>query len=260
MSIPFVSGIGGVLSADIAVPEHPQMVHFYSRVLGTGDAPLWREDLMNNLGVPIIGLGARSPEHARLPLQWMPHIQVADVGDSVAIALGLGGDELMHARNDEGESQWAVLLDPSGAAFGLIPVVSPDALPAMDDDVATPGRIAWLDLTVADAAATRDFYQQVVGWTAKDVKMADESGQYVDFDLCGDDGVPAARVRHARGSNAGLPPIWMIHLPVGDLEQSLKRVRREGGTVIKSSPGSDAKNACAAIRDPAGACLALVAG
>ena len=55
-----------------------------SRVLSTGTNPLWREaDLMNNLGFPVIGLGARSPEYADLPLQWMPHIQVADVGASV---------------------------------------------------------------------------------------------------------------------------------------------------------------------------------
>ena len=48
---------GGVLSADIAVPEHQREVAFYSRILTTGENPLWREDLMNNMGMPIIGLG-----------------------------------------------------------------------------------------------------------------------------------------------------------------------------------------------------------
>ena len=60
MSDPLVTGVGGVLSADIAVPEHAREVRFYSRVLTTGENPLWREDLMNNLGMPVIGLGARS--------------------------------------------------------------------------------------------------------------------------------------------------------------------------------------------------------
>ncbi len=70
MRDPFVPLVGGVLSADIAVPEHDREMRFYSRVLGTGESPLWREnDLMNNLGMPIIGLGARSPEYAHLPLQ-----------------------------------------------------------------------------------------------------------------------------------------------------------------------------------------------
>ena len=60
MSDPFVPRVGGVLSADIAVPDHEREVRFYSRVLGTGDTPLWREDLMNNLGIPIVGLGVSS--------------------------------------------------------------------------------------------------------------------------------------------------------------------------------------------------------
>jgi len=89
MSTPFVPRVGGILSADIAVPDHERELRFYSRVLSTGDKPLWRDDLMNNQGAPIIGLGARTPEHADLPLQWMPHIQVADVAASARQAVDL---------------------------------------------------------------------------------------------------------------------------------------------------------------------------
>jgi len=67
MSDAFVPRVGGILSADIAVPEHEREVRFYSHVLSTGENPLWREDLMNNLGMPVIGLGASSPEYAHLP-------------------------------------------------------------------------------------------------------------------------------------------------------------------------------------------------
>src|SRR5690606_40554430 len=98
MSNLLAPGVGAVLSADIAVPEHERVMRFYSRVLGSGDDPLWRDDLMNNLGMPIIGLGARTDELSHLPLQWMPHIQVADVAASARRAPGLGGRELMHAR------------------------------------------------------------------------------------------------------------------------------------------------------------------
>jgi len=82
MRNPFAPGIGGVLSADIAVPEHERELRFYSQILTTGSAPLWRDDLMNNRGTPVIGLGARSSEYEVLPLQWMPHSQVSDVGAS----------------------------------------------------------------------------------------------------------------------------------------------------------------------------------
>ena len=266
MSHLFVPRVGAVFSADIAVPEHEQAVRFYSRVLSTGDRPLWREeDLMNNRGMPIIGLGARTEEYADLPLQWMPHIQVADVARSARRALDLGGSELMHARDDDGTSQWAVLLDPDGAAFGIIPVVPAEAIaPGAGDSRADPdgsvGRIAWLDLTVRDADASRDFYREVVGWSVQDVEMTDAGERYADYNLLGDDGIPAAGVCHARGVNGGLPAVWMIYLPVGDLAESLRRVPEEGGTIAKEMKGGDGLPAYAAVRDPAGAYFALVSG
>ena len=260
MNDPFVPRVGGILSADIAVPEHEREVRFYSRVLSTGENPLWREDLMNNLGMPIVGLGARTAEYAHLPLQWMPHIQVADVAASVERALDLGGSELMHGKDDDGKSQWAVLLDPNGAAFGIIPVVSADAIPPTDGAAARAGRISWLDLTVPDASATRDFYRQVVDWSVQDVEMEDASERYADHNMCGDDGNPAAGVCNARGVNLGLPPIWMIYLPVGDLAESVRRVREEGGKIIKATQGNDGAYEYAVIQDPVGAYLALVPG
>ncbi|MBZ0111718.1 MAG: VOC family protein [Thermoanaerobaculia bacterium] len=265
MNDPFVPRVGGILSADIAVPEHDREVRFYSRVLSTGENPLWREDLMNNLGMPIIGLGERSAEYAHLPLQWMPHIQVADVAASVQRALALGGRELIHGKDDDGKSQWAVLLDPNGAAFGIIPVVAAEAIPTPDnvasrDAVARGGRIAWLGLTVTDASATHDFYRQVVDWSVQDVEMEDAGGSYTDYNLFGDDGNLAAGVHHARGVNLGLPPVWMIYLSVGDLAESLRRVREGGGKVVKETLGNDGEPDHAVIQDPVGAYLALVAG
>jgi len=265
MSDAFVPRVGGILSADIAVPEHEREMRFYSHVLSTGENPLWREDLMNNLGMPVIGLGARSAEYAHLPLEWMPHIQVADVAASVAQALDLKGSELMHGKDDDGKSQWAVLLDPNGAAFGIIPVVSAESIPTTEgvasrDAAARAGCISWLDLTVSDASATRDFYRQVVDWSVQDVEMEDAGERYADYNMFGADGSPAAGVCHARGVKLGLPPIWMIYLPVGDLAESLRRVREGGGKVINATRGTDGKSACAVVQDPVGAWLALVPG
>ena len=259
MSELFVPRAGAVFSADIAVPEHEQALRFYSRVLSTGEHPLWREeDLMNNLGMPIIGVGARSAEHAHLPLQWMPHIQVADVTASVQRALDLGGSVLMNAKDDEGTSQWAVLLDPNGAAFGIIPIIPAEAIPPMSGETTPVGRIAWLDLTVSDAAATSDFYRQVVGWSVQNVELEDEGEHYADYTMLGDDGTSAAGVCHARGANVGLPSVWMIYLPVGDLAESLRRVQGEGGKVVKAVQGQDGAYVYAAVQDPAGAYVALM--
>ena len=265
MSDAHLPRVGGTLSADIAVPGHERELRFYSRVLCTGKRPLWRGDLMNNRGMPVIGLGKRTPEYANLPLQWMPHIQVADVAASVERALDRGGSELLHGKGDDGTSQWAVLLDPDGAAFGIIPVVSKESMPQPDDTIQRDagtgvGSIAWLDLTVADAPRAMDFYRQVVGWSVRDVDMEDGGETYTDYEMLGEDGHPAAGVCHARGANRGLPAIWLLYLPVGDLGESLRRVEEEGGTILKATRGGDGAYASAVIQDPVGACLALVAG
>ncbi len=265
MDGPFHPQVGAVLSADIAVPEHEREVRFYSRVLSTGTAPLWREDLMNNLGLPIIGLGERNAEMAVLPLQWMPHIQVADVAGSVQRALNRGGSLLMEMKDDSGASQWAVLQDPAGAAFGIIPVVPQDAIPpeaqaAGAEGGAAVGRIAWLDLTVPDAATLRDFYREVVGWSVHDVEMNHGGEGYADFGMLGENGKPVAGVCHARGVNRGLPPVWLLYLPVGDFDESLRRVADEGGTVLKETRGGEGGFTYAVIQDPVGACVALTPG
>ena len=261
----FVPRVGGVLSADIAVPQHEREVRFYARVLGTGAEPFWREDLMNNHGAPIIGLGEQVPEYAHLPLQWMPHIQVADVGASVERALELGGVQLML---DE-QARWAVLQDPWGAAFGIMPVVPAEALPQPGGNASDTGHIAGIDLTAADAEAARDFYSQVVGWS---VRPGDGD---VAFAMDAADGHPVARIYGARDSSpdsstqgagshsstrdasSDLPAVWLLRLPVGDLEESLRRVREEGGKVFGAA---DPASGYAAIQDPVGACLALVQG
>jgi len=80
-----------------------------------------------------------------LPLQWMPHFQVADVAASVTCAIDMGGKELMHSKTDE----WAVLADQVGAAFGVIPVVACESDTTRQNE--RLGCITWLSLTVPDA-------------------------------------------------------------------------------------------------------------
>lgn len=244
---PFAPGVGGVLSADIAVPEHERELRFYSQILTTGSDPLWRGDLTNNRGTPVIGLGARAPEYEALPLQWMPHVQVLDVGASVTRALERGGRELMHGRSEDGQSQWAVLADPGGAAFGLVPVVGDEPEAGVQPEGV--GRIAWLTLVASDVPSACRFYEQVVGWSSAPADDAD------GFEMRRPDGVSAAAIRQAGGDNEGVPPVWILSLPVDDLEESLRRVREGGGAVVKGS--ADAGHAV--VRDPVGVCLALQA-
>lgn len=115
------------------------------------------------------------------------------------------------------------------------------------------GEIGWIDLTVDDANAIRDFYEQVVGWNADPVSM----GDYDDFNMCppgSSDSV--AGVCHARGGNAGLPVQWLIYITVDDVDASIARCQELGGSVV-SGPRDLAGGRFCVIRDPAGAVAAL---
>ncbi len=258
MNNPFKPRVGAVMSADVAVPRHDEVVQFYAEILTTGDLPLWQADLMNNRGTPIIGLGPQSPDYAELPLQWMPHFQVSDVAASAKKALDLGGTEVMHGKDDEGDSQWAVILDPNGAAFGLIPVVPNEMVPDYGSDEAGDfGHIAWLDLTTPNAETTRDFYATVIGLKPADVNMTDGDDSYADYNMLGSDDQPVGGVCHARGCNQDLPPVWLMYLPVGDLAASLKKVEQNQGQVIKTYENDNGQTTMAVIQDPVGAYVAL---
>jgi len=117
-----------------------------------------------------------------------------------------------------------------------------------------PGQIGWIDLTVADAPALRDFYQSVAGWTPSPVDM----GGYQDFCMHPPgESVPVAGICHARGQNTALPPVWLVYITVDDLDQSLRRCLELGGKVIRPAKGISGSGRFSVIQDPAGATCAL---
>jgi len=117
------------------------------------------------------------------------------------------------------------------------------------------GKVVWQDLTVPNATAVRDFYAAVVGWRHDPVEM----GGYADFNMIppGAD-VPAVGICHARGTNAKLPPQWLLYVQVADLDASLRACVERGGQVI-DGPRGMGEQRFAVVRDPAGAHLGLIA-
>jgi hypothetical protein len=115
-----------------------------------------------------------------------------------------------------------------------------------------PGSITWIDITVEHAEPLRDFYQSVTGWSPEPVTM----GGYTDFSMNDAGGAPAAGICHARGSNAALPPQWLIYITVEDLDHSIAECERLGGSIV-SPPRSYGGGRYCVIRDPAGAVCAL---
>lgn len=117
------------------------------------------------------------------------------------------------------------------------------------------GAIGWMDLTVDNADQIREFYADVIGWEPQAISM----GDYSDYCMTpkGDEAsAPVAGICHRRGSNANLPPAWIVYLTVADIDASLARVTALGGLVLAQTRNAGSGQ-YAVIQDPAGAVCAL---
>jgi len=108
-------------------------------------------------------------------------------------------------------------------------------------------------MTIADAPAVRDFYKAVVGWQTEDVDMEGYSDYVMKMPASGN-GV--AGICHARGSNADLPPGWLIYIVVADVENSAAACEANGGKIIVGPRGLAGGRFCV-IEDPGGSVAAL---
>ena len=116
------------------------------------------------------------------------------------------------------------------------------------------GQISWVDLTVPEADTLRDFYAQVVGWTASAHSMGDYEDYVMNDPVTGE---ARAGICHARGENAALPAQWLIYIVVQDLEDSFDKCLQLGGSVVCPPRSAGEMGSYCVIKDPAGAVCAL---
>lgn len=115
------------------------------------------------------------------------------------------------------------------------------------------GKIGWIDMTVENAADTKDFYSSVVGLKPEDVSMGDYSDYNMTMPATGE---PVAGVCHSRGSNADLPAGWLIYFVVENVEASAAACTDNGGSIVVPVRGLSGGQFCV-IKDPNGAVAAL---
>ena len=93
----------------------------------------------------------------------------------------------------------------------------------------------------------------MVGWKAEPHDM----GDYHDFDIKTADGEEMVTgICHARGSNAKIPPQWIIYITVEDVPVAAQRAVALGGKILDGPRKMGGGDFCL-IQDPAGAVAAL---
>jgi uncharacterized protein len=118
----------------------------------------------------------------------------------------------------------------------------------------TVGAISWIDLTVPNATAVKDFYRAVVGWTESAVSM----GDHVDYCVHPPGSpAPVAGICHAKGQNVGFPAQWLLYITVADLDRSMTQCVEKGGKVVRPAASLGGQGRFCIVQDPAGAVAAL---
>lgn len=114
------------------------------------------------------------------------------------------------------------------------------------------GRIGWIDITVPDAEALRDFYSALVGWRHEAVDM----GGYDDYAMVPEHGDgPAAGICFLKGVNDTMPAaVWLPYITVPDLVRCMETCVALGGAIVADRRDT---GGYVVIRDPAGAVAAL---
>ena len=104
----------------------------------------------------------------------------------------------------------------------------------------------WFDLRTKDAAASRAFYEQLLGWDVTDVPVGNDKVPMVGGEQ------PWASIVSEGGDRLG----WFPYVQVEDLDAATEKARRLGGTVLQSSAEGPA-GTYTPIREPGGAEFAL---
>lgn len=104
----------------------------------------------------------------------------------------------------------------------------------------------WYELVTTDQDKAVAFYSKVVGWEMRDAGMP--GMRYMIF---GKDGKDVGGIMSwASTGNPGMPPEWMAHIHTSDLDQELKAVVADGGTIIQPANQVPGVGRFAVVLDP----------
>ena len=105
----------------------------------------------------------------------------------------------------------------------------------------------WVDLATPDAAASRDFYSKVFGWSV-DVESDPQYGGYAQARVGGKvvAGIGPKMMPEA-------PTAWSVYIGTGDIAAMMAAVQAAGGTVVVPPMQVGDQGSMAVFQDPTGA-------
>ncbi len=118
-----------------------------------------------------------------------------------------------------------------------------------------PGTFCWVDLATTDAPAAKRFYTRLFGWSFDD-NPAGPGMVYTMFNVGGKD-VAALYEQGEEQRKQGVPPNWLSYVSVASADETAKKAKSLGGTLISEPFDVMEVGRMALIQDPTGAAFAL---
>ena len=118
-----------------------------------------------------------------------------------------------------------------------------------------PGRFCWFENGTTDVAAAKRFYQSLFDWTFDDRPMG-PNGTYTMLRRNGKD-VGGLYQMDAEMLSAGLPAHWMPYVATASADESVDKVKKNGGTVMNGPFDVMEQGRMAVLQDPQGAAFAV---
>jgi predicted enzyme related to lactoylglutathione lyase len=234
---------------DLASPDTDASARFYGELMGwsrtepgpedqTGGYTMFQQDGQNVGGLMKIMQPGQ-------PTAWATYVSVADADATAEQVAAAGGTVMLPPMDVMDIGRMAVFADPQGAVFGIW---QPKTF-AGADIVNVPNSLCWNECRTRDAAAAKEFYSSVFGWTAG--TFEDGPANYTIWEVDGR-GVGGMMEMTDEFFPPEVPPHWGVCFAVGDCDGIVAKATELGGTVV-APPMDMSIGRFAALADPQGA-------
>jgi predicted enzyme related to lactoylglutathione lyase len=194
------------------------------------------------------GMVAMDPARG-IPPHWLSYLTVDDVDELVQRAPELGAEVLYPPTDMPEVGRFAVIADPTGAAFAPFKGTEP---PPAQEGPPPVGSFCWTELLARDTARATEFYTKICGWDAAVMEM-DAGRVYTVFKRGETDAGGMLEMPEA----ADGPSNWLVYVAVDDVDAIAARIEELGGCIYVRPQDIPGIGRFAVAADPGGAVFAV---
>jgi uncharacterized protein len=230
------------------VSDNPEQAgDFYTKLFGWGTEVFKPGEIdytMISSGGSTHGGFSKAMEGAPPP-HWLGHIAVENLDETIERASDAGG-KLAAGPFDMSEvGRMGILADPQGAYVAVYQ--------SEGDGPVSEGVFVWDELGTTDVDGAQRFYEQVFGWTTKD--MGEDFGNYRIFHR-GDDQIGGLMANQ----DPSIPAAWTPYVGVDDTDAACAKAKELGADAIVEPMDVPTVGRFAILKDPQGAVFGIIKG